>query len=660
MSTALDPGRRFETFVPGAANQLALSAARAFAEAATPPFNPLHVHGGPGLGKTHLLQALAHRRLEVDPRAVVRYVAWADLAEGWRAAHALGRGAEFLRPLGEADLLLLDDAHRLADSGPGREELLGLLDARVAARRPTVLASRRAPAVLVGPDDPAARLLAEGLTVELGRPDAAMRWDILHRRSLEGGAELAPPVLQAVASLPFDSIRDLVGAAHRLIAFQSVSDTPLDPAQARVLVTGELEDPPAEAARRPRAAPVEGASPAAATPDREDEFGSFLSDVVSSVSQQVDQWRARIADRILHHEAEGYHTARLQALLDQELPAQPEAILQRFERDLELLGRLEAEIRELAPDLAEHEAFRDPDQIAVAEQLVEQARTRDLVGWLPQEDLRLEDVVEGTSNRVAVEAVRGVAADPGAAANPLVLVGESGVGKSLLLHGLGNALVARGLSGVACLGARGFLEEVQGARDAEGLGEWRRRYRWAGALLVDDVHLLTGQLEAQEELAGLLDHLVGERRPVVVTSVVPVAELTGLTSRLLTRLASGVAAEIPRPDREVRLGVVRQLLAATEASGDAALADYLAGRPADSLRAVQGLVQRVLRAAEAAHAPPTRALARQVLEASGSHPGAAPAIRPRRVGPTVGGPRLREKLVDAWPHVRDRLIEELR
>jgi chromosomal replication initiation ATPase DnaA len=119
-----------------------------------------------------------------------------------------------------------------------------------------------------------------------------------------------------------------------------------------------------------------------------------------------------------------------------------------------------------------------------------------------------------------------------------------------------------------------------------------------------------------------------------------------------------VVADLSRPDREVRLGIIRRLLAATEAEGDDELADYLAGRPADTVRAVHAVVQRVLRAAESGGAALNTALARQVFETP-ARAGARP-VRAGVLGPALGGPRLREKLVEVWPVPRDRLIEDLR
>jgi chromosomal replication initiation ATPase DnaA len=664
MTIGLDPALSFSGLVTGAGNQLAVSAARAMAESAQAPFNPLLVQGAPGLGKTHLLHAIGHLRLDVEPRAVVRLAGWSDAVDGWRAAAASGRAAEFLLPLAEAGLLLLDDAHRAHDDPEARTAILAMLEGRAAARKSTVLASRHSVEMLAPPDDPTARVLRSGLVVELGRPDAAMRWEILYRKSAEAGIDLSAGVLEEIAGLPFDSIRDLVGAAHRLVAFQSVSAVPLDPAQARVLITGVLDEAipdagvPAEIPE-PVRPPLE---PRAAAPAEDsDEFGSFLSDIVASVSSQVDQWRGRIADAMLRWQGEGYHVARLQALLDQELPSQPETLLRRFEADLEQLRRLEDEAREVAPDLAGHEAFRDPDQIERAEQLLEEARVRDLASSQPLSQYRLEELVEGPSNRLAVGVSRGVGEEPGAGPNPLLIVGEAGVGKTHLLHGIGNALLAQGLRGVVCLGAHAFEAAVQEASDLDQLATWRRRFRWAGALLVDDVHILAGRGAVQDELSTLLDMLLSTGKQVAFTSAVPVAELSGLSPQLLSRLASGIVVEVPRPDRDVRLGIIRRLLAATEAAEDAGLCEYLASRPVDSVRALHSLVQRVLRASESGRTPLGHALARQILETPArTAPIRQAAAKPGVLGATLAAVRLREKLVEHWPVPADRLIEDFR
>ena len=152
---------------------------------------------------------------------------------------------------------------------------------------------------------------------------------------------------------------------------------------------------------------------------------------------------------------------------------------------------------------------------------------------------------------------------------------------------------------------------------------------------------------------------------MVVTSMRPLEELAGLEGGLAARLRSGLVVELQAPDREVRLAVVKRLLQGSAAGQDAALADYLASRPVESIRELQGTVQRVLAAGAAQQVEPSPALAREVLEVRAL--GASRA--PRRSGgsrgsgilsPGLGMVRSREKTVDQWPTVTDRLIAELR
>jgi len=260
---------------------------------------------------------------------------------------------------------------------------------------------------------------------------------------------------------------------------------------------------------------------------------------------------------------------------------------------------------------------------------------------------------------------RDIIAEPGRRYSPLLVVGKPGTGKSHLLHALGNALAARGTGPIACLGGPAFAAEVRGLTDPESLAAWRHRYRWVGAFLLDDLHLVADDRRAQEELSQLVAELLEGQRQMVVTSMRPLEELAGLEGGLAARLRSGLVVELQAPDREVRLAVVKRLLQGSAAGQDAALADYLASRPVESIRELQGTVQRVLAAGAAQQVEPSPALAREVLEVRAL--GASRA--PRRSGgsrgsgilsPGLGMVRSREKTVDQWPTVTDRLIAELR
>jgi chromosomal replication initiator protein len=348
-----------------------------------------------------------------------------------------------------------------------------------------------------------------------------------------------------------------------------------------------------------------------------------------------------------------------------ELGGDPEPVIAEFGRDAAEIVRLGAEARILAPDLAGAEVMRDPDQLAAARTLVQEARARRAPLSAPLANLTLDGLGVGPCNRLSIDAARSVVADPGARYNPLLLIGPSGVGKTHILHGIGNALAERGLSPVGCLSGHSFLGEVAALRGGDEAAVWRGRYEWVAAFLLDDLHLLAGEPRAQQELLHIFGALADAGRPLGFTSARRLTDLEGFDPRLLTRLEAGMVVEVRPPDREVRLAVVKAMLSGAGVREDAALVDYLAGRPADSVRAVQGSVQRVFGEAQAQRVAPSPALAREVLEAADARP-ARPAKRPPRarasgiLSPGLGVARSREKMVLAWPRPADRLMQDLR
>jgi chromosomal replication initiator protein DnaA len=410
-------------------------------------------------------------------------------------------------------------------------------------------------------------------------------------------------------------------------------------------------------------APVESELPSvasgAAAPS---EFDDFLSEIAATVAQQVDAWRGRVSAAVLRWQGEGFRTAQIAQLLEQDMVNDPERALREFEEDVERLQALQAEAAALAPELAGSAVFRDPANVAAAEEALRQAREEGPPPPAPSPLWRLDGFVETQANRVVLEAVRAVATSPGDRYNPLVLIGGAAVGKTHLLHAIGNAL-AEEASPVACLSAPEFTGELIQAIDRDAVSGWRARYRRATAFLLDDVHLIAAKDRTQDELFVLFNALMDQGRQLVFSSAAPLAELAGVEPRLRSRLEGGLVVELPAPDAIVRERVLARDLEAKLGASDAELAAYLASRPADSIRAAQGLLQRVLDAATSKGVPPTAALARELLE---EPPAAAPA--PRRasgrssgiVGAGANATRSREKMVWEWPEVAERVIEEWR
>ena len=659
MTTALNPKFTFESFVVGAANRLAVTAGRTVAESPGSAYNPLFVYSGSGLGKTHILMAIGALSKQIAPALNVEYLTLDEFVEAFHAAVAAGQGDAFRRRFQTVDVLLVDDVQFLTNRKEMQAELLRLVEALQSAGRQIVLTSDRPPAEIANLDERLISRFSGGLVVDMGAPDYETRVAILRRKADERHASFPPGVLETVASAEFANVRELMGALNRMVAYQAVNEAPLNAEAAKQLLGisgegGKLTAP--SAAGAPAAAG--GRAP------ESDEFSQFLSDVTVTVGKAVEAWRARVAEAVMRWEGEGYRTQRLEALLKQETPVAVDEAIAAFGHDVERLRALEAEVAVLDPPVAGESAFRDPERMAEAEQLAERVREGAAPPPAPSAAFPLATVAIGPSNEMAVNAIHQAIEQPGKKYNPLVLVGPNGLGKTHLLHALGLELAQRPGAVVACLSTQTFIDELIAALDGERMDWWRARYRRATALLLDDIHLLAGKDRTQEELFNLFNQFLDQEKQLAFTAPAPPASLAGLEERIVSRLSGGLVVELKEPDREVRRVILARLLPAHQLTPDAALVAYLADRPADSVRALTALVQRVAEAASEREATPpvTAAFARQVLE------GGSQAERRRTTGfrtsgivvSSAGGIRSREKMIWDWPTPEDRLIEELR
>src|SRR5688500_11534518 len=295
---------RFDNYVVGSANRLAVAAARAVAESPGGVYNPLFIYGSSGLGKTHLLGALGNEAVARAPGLSVEYLPLEDFIEQIHAAVAVGEMERFKQRYGRVDVLLLDDMQFLTGRRETQSELLRLLNALQGSGRQIVMTSDRSPSEIADLDERLVTRFSGGLTVDIGSPDYETRVAILRTRCEERGVQLQPGVAEELARIEFANVRELQGALNRLIAHQALGEGQIEAAH----VDGLLG---LAGVRRPTpVAPARG------------EFASFLSDVASVVAQQVEGWRVRIGEAVAFWNGEGYRTGVLQRALS--LPEEPD------------------------------------------------------------------------------------------------------------------------------------------------------------------------------------------------------------------------------------------------------------------------------------------------------------------------------------------------
>jgi len=204
-----------------------------------------------------------------------------------------------------------------------------------------------------------------------------------------------------------------------------------------------------------------------------------------------------------------------------------------------------------------------------------------------------ETFVVGTSNRLAHAAAQAVSESPARAYNPLFLYGGVGLGKTHLLHAVGNACLSAGLN-VLYGSSEDFTNDLINAIRNHTTELFRGRYRKIDVLLVDDIQFIAGKESTQEEFFHTFNALHGQDKQIVISSDRPPKALVTLEERLRSRFDWGLTADIQQPDFETRLAILRFNSERADRSIDPALLEVIARRVQTNIRELEGALTRVL------------------------------------------------------------------
>jgi chromosomal replication initiator protein len=228
-AAVLNSDYTFERFVIGAANRLAQGAALAVAEAPTEAYNPLFICGPPGLGKTHLLVAIANYLAHHSPDVTVRYTtAECFTNEFVTAIHAAGADA-FKDRYRAIDVLLVDDIQFLEGKQHTEEEFFHTFNALYEGGSQIVLSADRLPTELIQLAERLRDRFEWGMLAHLGPPDLPTRLTILRRLLTEGELLISDDALLEIARRSPANVRQLEGALTRIVAFSSLMGEPITP-----------------------------------------------------------------------------------------------------------------------------------------------------------------------------------------------------------------------------------------------------------------------------------------------------------------------------------------------------------------------------------------------------------------------------------------------
>ena len=242
-------------------------------------------------------------------------------------------------------------------------------------------------------------------------------------------------------------------------------------------------------------------------------------------------------------------------------------------------------------------------------------------GTIAVDDSRLnhrftfDTFVVGKSNRFPHSAAAAVAEGPGKTYNPLFIYGDSGLGKTHLLHAIGNYVLNLYPSlKVKYVSSEEFTNDFINSIRDDCPTDFQRRYREIDVLLIDDIQFIQGKEQTVEEFFHTFNTLYNLGKQVVITSDVPPKQLQGLEDRMRSRFEMGLLADIQPPDLETRNAILRKKAAADNLNVDDDVLEYIASRIKLNIRELEGSLIRITAYSNLTRQKITRSLAELVLK----------------------------------------------
>jgi chromosomal replication initiator protein len=221
------PRFTFENFVVGSSNQFAHAAARAVAETPSRSYNPLFLYGGVGLGKTHLMHAIAQEVLRRSPHLRVLYLSAERFLNDLINALRFERMHEFKRRYRELDVLLMDDVQFIAGKDSTQEEFFHTFNALHDAQKQIVVTSDALPKEIPTLEERLRSRFEWGLIADIQPPDLEMKVAIIRKKAAAEKTEIPNDVAMFIAGTVKSNIRELEGRLNRVVAFSSLTGRPI-------------------------------------------------------------------------------------------------------------------------------------------------------------------------------------------------------------------------------------------------------------------------------------------------------------------------------------------------------------------------------------------------------------------------------------------------
>ncbi len=218
----------------------------------------------------------------------------------------------------------------------------------------------------------------------------------------------------------------------------------------------------------------------------------------------------------------------------------------------------------------------------------------------------LENFVVGPTNNLAYAAAQAVAQNPGTSYNPLFIYGGTGVGKTHLMLGIGNAIVKKHPNfKVNFCSSERFTNDYVGALQTKQFASFRNRYRNTDILLIDDIQFFSGREGTQEEFFHTFNELASKNSQIVITSDRPPYEIAKLEDRLKSRFQGGLMVDIQIPDFDTRVAILKNKCAEHHSFLGEGCLNMIAASVETNARDLEGKLIQILQSLKTKNLPPT-------------------------------------------------------
>jgi chromosomal replication initiator protein len=296
--------------------------------------------------------------------------------------------------------------------------------------------------------------------------------------------------------------------------------------------------------------------------------------------QEGDALRLLAPNRFVLDWVKKHHLAQIQAVLERLNPEQPTPVL------------LEIGSGVLIDEAVTESAAEPLEEGPAAQPTIHGGEL--LKSGILNPDFTFETFVEGNSNQIARAACLQVTENPGRAYNPLFIYGGTGLGKTHLIHAVGNMLRERNPDAqIVFQNCEYFVADMVRSLQHNAINEFKRRYRSLDALLIDDVQFLAGKERSQEEFFYTFNSLLESRQQVILTCDRYPKEVAGLEDRLKSRFGSGLTVAIEPPELETRVAILKSKAEQAQLVLPDEVAFFIAQRIRSNVRELEGALRRV-------------------------------------------------------------------